>query len=257
MYISIDAGGTNTRVAATAELANPVFLAEPWRRKNTHNFENDMGFIIDTALNLADGEQIEAAGIGTPGYTNQDKTQISFAANLAGWANKPLVKSLSDGLNCPVFYDGDIVAAGLGEAYYGQREGDFDYLIWGTGICGSTVRYNDSKPDASIVDWFTYFEDWEADCGGGALGRVFGKPPEELVMSDWKIIADKFQGHLSEYLAIFKPAALVFGGSLAIRHAEMLKNAGQNLGTHVEVTKFGDDFGLMGGFGLIKQALTP
>ena len=81
MFISIDAGGTNTRVAGTAELANPVFAGEPLRRKNTHDFDNDLAFMVGAALEIADGEPIEAVGIGTPGSPNEDKTEIKSAKN--------------------------------------------------------------------------------------------------------------------------------------------------------------------------------
>lgn len=57
------------------------------------------------------------------------------------------------------------------------------------------------------------------------------------------------------YLETHRPKAIVFGGGLAVRHAQMIEEAGQSLGTQVDVTKFGDDSGLMGGFGLIRDGL--
>ena len=116
--------------------------------------------MIEAALEIADGEQIEAVGIGTPGFPNDDKTEIKSAKNLSSWAGKPLVASISEGLGgCPVFYDNDVTAAGLGEAY-GHTEGDF-YVIWGTGIGGGGIRHEDGKPTVEVLNWRTYFGDWE------------------------------------------------------------------------------------------------
>lgn len=256
MFISIDAGGTNTRVAGTTELVSPVFAGEPLRRKNSHDFYNDLAFMIEAALEIADGEPVEAVGIGTPGSPNEDKTEIKSAKNLSSWAGKPLVTSLSAGLGgCPVFYDNDVTAAGLGEAYYGHAEGDFDYIIWGTGIGGGGIRHKDNKPRVEVLNWRTYFGDWEMYNGGAELAKKFGKAPEEFSVADWEIVAKDFKRHLVSYLEAHRPKAIVFGGGLAVRHTEMIEEAGLNLGTPIEVTKFGDDSGLMGGFGLIKSRL--
>jgi hypothetical protein len=68
-------------------------------------------------------------------------------------------------------------------------------------------------------------------------------------------VAGDFKRHLVSYLETHRPQAIVFGGGLAVRHSEMIEEAGRNLGTQIEVTKFGDDSGLMGGFGLIRNGL--
>ena len=255
MYISIDAGGTNTRVAGATELGNPTFAGEPLRRKNTHDFENDLHFMVSAALQIADGEPIEAVGIGTPGSPNEDKTEIKSAKNLSSWVNKPLVTSLSEGLSCPVFYDNDVTAVGLGEAYYGQTKGNFDYIIWGTGIGGGTIRYEDTQPNVSVLNWRKHFGEWESDNGGAELAKTFGKPPEDFTIQEWEVVAETFKKHLQRYLETYRPQAIVFGGGLAVKHTQMLTVAGTALGTKIAVTEFGDDSGLMGGFGLIKRNL--
>lgn len=256
MFISIDAGGTNTRVAGVTELANLIFVGEPLRRKNSHDFENDLAFMIKAALEIANGEQVEAVGIGAPGSPNKDKTEIKSAKNLSSWAGKPLVASLSEGLGgCPIFYDNDVVAAGFGEAYYGLSEGDFDYVIWGTGIGGGGIRLKEGEATVSVLDWRIYFSDWENDNGGAELAKRFGKVPEDFTIADWDVVAEDFERHLAHYLETQRPKAMIFGGGLAVRHAQMIQEAGRNLGVQVGVTKFGDASGLMGGFGLIRNGL--
>jgi hypothetical protein len=253
MYISIDAGGTNTRVAGILDLSNPDFVNEPLRRKNTHNFENDLQFMVDAALEIADGKPIKAVGIGTPGSPNEDKTGIKSAKNLGSWAGKPLVASLSEALGCPVFYERDVIAASLGEVYYNNTVNDFDYLIWGTGIGGAAVRHQNSQPEVTIINWPENFEAWEADCGGGALAKTQSKPSEKFTEDEWNTVIQKFQKHLSRFIEINKPPAIIFGGGLAQRHAHTLEGFDSSLGIEITITKFGADSGLFGGFGLIKQ----
>ncbi|MGE5309706.1 MAG: ROK family protein [Sphaerimonospora mesophila] len=257
MFISIDVGGTNTRVAGATDLANPVFNRVV-RRRNIHDFEKDMAFMVGAALAIADGEEIEAVGIGAPGLPNADKTAIEWAENLKSWNGRPLAVSLREGLGAPVFYDSDEPVAALGEVYYGPTrftpEG-FDYLIWGTGIGGARVKHG-NPPLATQLDWRTYFVDWENDNGGAKLTEKFRKAPEDFTDADWAVVAKSFERHLGDYIEMHRPRAIVFGGGLAVKHTVMIENLGRDFGTQINVTKFGGDSGLMGGFGLIRNRLS-
>lgn len=255
MYISIDAGGTNTRVAGAADLEHPIFVGKPLRYKNTHNFQTDLQSMIDAARTIAGAQLIKAVGIGVPGFLNEQKTRITHAANLPGWNNKPLVKLLSQNLHCPVFCRTDVAAALLGEAFYGGRSSDFHYIIWGTGIGGGTVRFNARGPEAVVVNWRLHFEAWEANCGGRAIAKKFGKPTEELNHNEWLQVLEAFRRYLISYIRAHKPPAIIFGGGLAQRHEDALRQLGQELGVLITVTRFGQDGGLIGGFGIIKAGL--
>lgn len=256
MFVSIDVGGTNTRLVSANSLLEPVFLNEPVRQRNTNNFEQDIAFIIRAARTIACGHEIDAIGIGTAGTPNSEKTGIETARNLTGWVGKPLVAALTQGLSChSVYYDTDVTAAGLGEAYYGSTEGDFDYITWGTGIGGAAIRYEDDLPTASVFNWQTRFKNWIADVGGSELSERFGKPPESFTATEWNSVVRDFKRHLEEYVSTFIPPAIVFGGGLAVRHQTAIEDAGSILDTPIKVTSFGNDSGLMGGFGLIRHHL--
>lgn len=256
MYISIDVGGTNTRVAGIAELDSPVFVTDPIRRPNSHNYADDLRFMINAALQIADGRPIAAVGIGTPGTPNADYTEIAAdAPNFSSWLNRPLVAPLSQELSCPVYYDNDAIAAALGEAYYGPTKEDFDYVIWGTGIGGADVRHADTggRITVSKKPWAATFEAWEADCGGGMLKR-HGKDPRTMNDTEWETVAEHFGRHLGLYVERHHPQAIVFGGGLAVRRTQLLLGLADVAGVPLAVTNFGSDSGLMGGFGLIQHA---
>lgn len=256
MFITIDVGGTNIRVAGALDLENPTFVGEPIRRKNTHNFDDDIQFIIDAARKIAGDQPITAAAICVPGFLNKENTKITFAANLPDLIDKPLVQSLSEKLGCPVFCRTDVAVGILGEAYYGPTRRDFTYVIWGTGLGGGTVHYKNSQPEITPIDWYENFEAWEADCGGRALAGAFGKPSEELTEPEWQGVVKKFHQHLARFIETNKPSTIIFGGGLAYRHETALREAGQKHGIEIKVATFGQDSGLIGGFGLIKSLQT-
>ncbi len=258
MYISIDLGGTNTRIVGSASIEEPAFISQPVRYKNTQIYENDLRAMIDAVKQVSNGQKLDAIGLSTPGTPNEEKTQITSAKNIPQWNNKPLVVPISESFACPVFYDNDAVAAGLGEAYYGnQVAGDFHCIVWGTGIGGASISRleNSDTLDARKLLWKAHFADWEAACSGASLTKRFNAPPESFDEARWRVINDDFHQHLLRYIDTFQPQAIVFVGGLAVKNAELLQGIGTIHGTTIKVTQFGNDSGLMGGFGLIRQGL--
>lgn len=165
------------------------------------------------------------------------------------------MRLLSEHLHCPVYYDNDVVAACLGETYFGDGATDFDYVIWGTGIGGGTVRYLDRVPVVSTLGWKANFEAWEADNGGADLSKKYGKETAEFTHQEWEIVAESFEVHVKQYVETHRPPRIIFGGGLAVRHADVVNRAGNQIGVSTSVTKFGDDSDLMGGFGLLKHGV--
>lgn len=254
MFISVDLGGTNTRVAGALDLLEPSFVGEPQRRRNTHTYNEDLQFIIDCALQIAGGAPIEAIGFGAAGGVSDDKAQIAGSNNLTQWIGRPLVAEISAKLNCPVFLDNDGVAAGLGEAYYGATRGNFHYVIWGTGISVvSITRDDEDVPMARRINWQEYCKDWEAACAGGSIERLYGKQPEELDDSEWRQVTEEFNVYLMRYINIQKPAAIVFGGGLAMLHGPAITAVQQDV--PLSVSGFDKDAGLVGGLALIRRGM--
>ncbi|HMS49924.1 MAG TPA: ROK family protein [Candidatus Saccharibacteria bacterium] len=255
MFISVDVGGTNTRLASSNGLETLAFDETIVRRVNTHDYVNDIGFIVDEALRLSQGEPIQAVGIGIPGTLNDEGTELLHAENLQSWMSRPIAADISGKLHCPVFMDNDAVAMGLGEVFFGETSGDFDYIIWGTGIGGSTIRHEHDGIKVEKRIWETSYKDWELENGGNALNSKFGKPTTEFTTEEWDTVAAMFETNLKKYCDTYTPKAVVFGGGLAIKHTDLLNKIGSELGLHLTVTKFGEDSGLFGGFGLIRRGL--
>ncbi len=259
MYIAVDLGGTNTRIARFTDTNSAEMVDGAIRRPNTHVYEDDLAFIIKTARSLGGGSPIEGLGIGVPGNVTDDKTGMTKSNNLPEWANRSFAPHLATALNCPIYLDNDGVAAGLGEGYFGSIRGDFHYVIWGTGI--SCVYVSRSKQgDVSALytrpSYRALFEAWEQECSGSAILRKFGKPGQELTADEWIGINTLFTDYLRAYVAAAKPQAIVFGGGLAIRHAETIMAHAAELDVAVGVTEFVKDGGLVGGLALIRRGMT-
>ncbi len=255
MYISVDMGGTNTRITGTTDVIHGQSFDKPIKRQNTGDYENDLQFIINTSKKIAKrgGATIKAVGIGTPGTPNPDRTKIASAINLPHWNQQPLVQPITNALNCPVYYDNDAVTAGLSEAYYGTwQPSDFHYLIWGTGIGGSEIKF-DATGEVNYVaklHWKNHFRDWTFECGGKALDEIYGRQTEK----PWDDIFAKFSGHLLNYVATYQPPSIVFGGGLAERFDNQIEILKRQAGVDINISKFGGDSGIKGGFGLIRFA---
>lgn len=258
MYISVDMGGTNTRVAGSTDLDRLEYVDEPARRRNTNSYENDLDFIVEAAKKIAGRQAVQAVGIGTPGTPGPDRLFIESAHNIPHWNGRPLVVPISEALDCHVFYDNDAVTAGLGEAYYGNyTRGDFHYLIWGTGVGGASIERGEDGNVlyASKLTWKRHFSNW--DVAGVQLSKDFGRPPETFTEYDWSKVIRKFGSQLLGYVEQFHPPAVVFGGGLAARHSEAVRHFSSVAKIPITVSKFDGDSGIIGSFGLIRYEQDP
>jgi predicted NBD/HSP70 family sugar kinase len=162
--IAVDLGGTNTRIALFDDTDSANMIGTPHKRRNTHVYEQDLAYIVKTAQTLADGSPIDGLGIGVPGGTNDDKSDMVGSNNLPEWTNQDFPATLAKALHCPVYIDNDGVAAGLGEGYYGDMQSDFHFVIWGTGIGCDLVEHT---PDGNIIathirpNYHAHFQAWE------------------------------------------------------------------------------------------------
>ncbi|HTE21756.1 MAG TPA: ROK family protein [Candidatus Limnocylindria bacterium] len=253
MYISVDLGGTNTRVAGALSLESAVFVGEPLRHRNMGTYQADLQFIIDTALEISGKEPIDALGMGLAGRLNDEKTEIAVAKHFPDWVGEPLAATLGAELDCPVYLDTDAIGEGLGEAYYGVAVGDFHYIDWGTGIGSADIRRSGDEVRATRVDWLVYCKDWEDSCGGKPLEQRYGKPPETFNETEWLEVIDEFQMYLGRYVEATQPGAVVFGGGLAVRHADSITTPTDAYDLPLAVTQFGKNTGLVGALGLIRR----
>lgn len=89
---------------------------------------------------LADGSDVLAAGVVTPGLVDPATGTVAYASNL-GWRDFDLRSALAGPLGLPVSVGHDVRAAGRAERHLGAARGaeDFVLLQLGTGIAAAVV----------------------------------------------------------------------------------------------------------------------
>jgi len=230
MFISIDIGGTNMRVALVdlVDEARIVKLeSHPVPQDYMIGIEKLCGHIAD----LSEGKKIDGIGACFPGIIDKDN-MVTTANNLPDWAMKPIRQFLKDRFGVPVKLLHDAQGAALGEAIFGAARctDRFVYFIWGTGIGAADIKKIDDRRyymfsfenGHHIMDWDGKLCNCgqrgcpEAWLGGDMLKDYFGSDMASVSDGDsrWDFVVQKAAQTALNTL-IFHPVDLfVFNGGV-------------------------------------------
>lgn len=145
VYLGIDLGGTNVRVAkvdeagAILELVSASSLAS---ESTDVILEN----IMTQIQKISDLTDVCGIGIGVPGPVNQEKGWMNLATNIPNLKEVPIRDYLMEKTGLPVYLDNDATCTGLAEALLGGGKGysHVVYITHSTGIGAGIVI--DGKP---------------------------------------------------------------------------------------------------------------
>jgi len=222
MFLLIDIGGTNTRLAVSrdgATFAKPTIVPTP------SDFDAAIAQIATLARELAGPANIKSAAVGVPGPLDQAKTMILNAPNLSGWHNKPLKHKLEQKLGVSVSVENDAGLAGLGEATLGAGVGYpiVAYLTISTGVGGA--RIVNKKIDLNAIGFepghqIIMLEQDQAssleNCVSGAsLKNRYGQPAEQIKdPAVWDQVTKLLALGLNNVTVHWSPHCIVLGGSV-------------------------------------------
>lgn len=249
MYVSIDIGGTNTRVASFESLESPNISNKlSWVEDN---MDKDISLLISSIHDLTN--DVKAIGIGITERTSDDIEVVEEVHKSHKELEEKLVRLLSDEFNCPIFLQNDAVVASLAVASFGEGKGldEFVYITWGTGIGGSHIIFKDNKLQFENLNWNKYFMKWESKCGGRFLKYKYSKSPDELTLEEWIKVLEDFVKEYGHFQSKFKNKKIILGGGIAQKKKSEL----QSLDENISITNLGDNVGLFGGAALIKNQL--
>jgi glucokinase len=136
--IGVDIGGT--KVAAGVVDEEGRILAR-LRRDTPSGDSAAVVEVIDALVDeLARSYEIEAIGLGAPGFVDAGRSTVLFTPNLP-WRNEHLRERVEKHCGCPVVVENDANAAAWAEAKFGAGRGEpFVVLLTiGTGIGGGLV----------------------------------------------------------------------------------------------------------------------
>lgn len=148
MRIGIDVGGTNLRVGVFSDLAlieETRFQASFSRLCKEYAPEQAWQKILEVTANaiqtvLQKHPEVEAIGIGFPGFIDPQTHTIAQSPNLPGLKNVNLAADLSRIVGKKVVVENDANAAAYGEyCMAGKPEGGLIYMGLGTGVGGGFI----------------------------------------------------------------------------------------------------------------------
>lgn len=256
-FVGIDIGGTYTKLARSSSLQAPA-LVDKFTFPTTPHFKTNYKSIVEYIDNSGPASGI---GICIPGNMNRDHTMAVSTKNIPGYINQPLPALLVNRYHCSCRMENDGIGAALAEAYYGTvKKEDFVFIIWGTGLGGTSVVFQDGKPHATKLDRTTYRQSWEDACGGHNLQKKYGKTADQFTDEDWDEIMNAFSKELLTFTQKFKTSRIIFGGGIAYKQSRRLEQVFKRLHQEhqdmpdMRLSQFGMDTGLYGALGLIKTS---
>lgn len=138
LTIGIDVGGTKIAAGVVNDDGELITMV----RKPTP--AADAQSILDTILavvaELRKVHDVEAIGVGAPGFIDTSRSSVMFAPNV-NWRNEPLAMKISSATGLPTILENDANAAAWGEYKFGAAKGRDSAVVVtvGTGIGGGII----------------------------------------------------------------------------------------------------------------------
>ena len=136
--IGVDVGGTKVAAGLVDEAGT---ILRRTRRPTPSSSPDDVEDVIAACVvELSEGVEVEAVGIGAAGFVTADRATVLLAPNLS-WRDEPLRDGVAERVGLPVVVENDANAAAWGEYRFGAGRGE-EHLVLvtvGTGIGGGIV----------------------------------------------------------------------------------------------------------------------
>ncbi|MFC1755847.1 ROK family protein [Patescibacteria group bacterium] len=277
MYISIDLGGTNTRIASSKDL---IEILDVIKVKTEQDVELERNIIDSSIKKLCDGEEIEGLCIGVPGLIDKEKKIFEKIPNIPAFDNisfEDFIGNISS-LDSTII-ENDASLAGLGEAVRGagKNYNVVAYLTLSTGVGGVRISgkkldpyQGHSEPGHMVIEEGGKVCEHchQAGClsaytSGKSFEKNYGTSSSECTDQDiWNEYANKLSLGLINIMADWGPEVIVLGGSISNKFEEYFKKPlleelkKQDFFEIPPIVKseLDDNSGIYGGFEALKQA---
>ncbi len=283
MYVSIDLGGTNTRIAASKDC---VSIDKKVRFPTFDNLQNEKATVTSAIAELTNdyAEKIEGICIGIPGFIDYEKNIIGKVINVPYLSN---ISAHDFFDNIPeialdytkVVFANDAAIAGLGEAVHGVAKTNkaLVYITLSTGVGGVRIlnKHLDTTQKFFEPGHMVIYPEgrksfhtgqsgsWDAYCSGVSFMQQYNVMPQDCVdQSIWNTYGKNLAFGIFNVISMWAPDVIVIGGSVSTKHElfektmfDTLTSLNNGLYTMPEI-KFstsGHENGLLGGFVFLKQ----
>ncbi|MBK2404823.1 ROK family protein [Erysipelothrix sp. strain 2 (EsS2-7-Brazil)] len=293
--ISVDIGGTNTRVALVDE-AGAILKRNMF---STDSNDPEANLMKIHEIVKAFDTPILGVGMSCPGPLDLKKGIVLTPPNLTGWHGFPLKEYAESLFDCPVFVENDANLAGLAEACLGAGQGCevVQFLTISTGVGGGLIinqnifqgAHGFAQEIANIILVPGGHQlkplmpgSLESMCSGTAiLARAQAEGLDVNHAGDVvtyakkgnreaQIILDESKEYLANALAgmigMIDPDIIVLGGGVALKIDGYVEEVSQRVkekvyevqkeNVRIEKAKLGDDNGIIGGALLVFNSLS-
>lgn len=138
LVIGVDIGGTKVAAAVVDESGAMLEKLRVDTPAKTPGSVNDA--IADLVWRLRERHEVDAIGMGAPGFVSADRSTVLFTPNLP-WRAEPLGAEMTQRLNLPTVVENDANCAAWAEYRFGAARGANDVVVLtiGTGIGGGII----------------------------------------------------------------------------------------------------------------------
>jgi len=237
MYIAIDIGGTNTRVALFSSL-DPKTKIGYKKIQTSQSYKDGLENIIESINNLVLNQNILAISIAIASTLDTENKSI-VSPNITEWKAEKVATALQNTYNSPVKILNDATAGTLAEAVLGigKNLDSFTFLIWGTGLGGSTIEktggtytiYEYEPGHLQLGDEGRLCGCGKTDCiecyvGGKAVEKYFGKKMSAMDTTEWDAILNFMAQGIQKILEKHPTQNLVLGGNVISKHPHFVQH---------------------------------
>lgn len=137
LTIGVDIGGTKVAAGVVDEDGDILETSKVPTPKTT---DGVLDAIADAVRQASAAHEVEAVGIGAPGYVDDKRATVLFTPNLT-WRHEPLKDLVEKRVGLPVVIENDANAAAWGEYRFGAGKGHDDVvcITLGTGLGGGII----------------------------------------------------------------------------------------------------------------------
>lgn len=275
MFLSVDIGGTNTRIASSRDLKK---IDQKKRYPTPDIYDEGLDRLVEAVEDITKGDMPKMITVAVPSPIDHIKGSMTRPPNLPKWKDHSIRQELEHMLHTKILLEHDAALAGLSESFEPGRKKYqvIAYITLSTGLGGVRIvnqkidiKGSDFEPGHQILEQNGRF--WpgcgqrgcfEALCSGKAFEITYGIKPE--FCEDYKIWeehAELTSQGLVNTITLWAPDLLVIGGSLIKAGKKftepLIKFTQKKLQIFecpkIEISKLGDDNVLMGGLILQKQ----
>ncbi len=275
MFISIDVGGTNTRVASSRNLRD-IDATETFPSQKILYEEKKL--IIRAITKLAGNNKIEATAFGVAGIVDKEKCFIRKSPNYEAINEVDIKGLLGDIGQTSIYCGNDSEIACLGEAVLGAGANFIGvaYLSLGTGVGGAYIENKQISTPSKFFEPGHQIVDLSSDIadGYGIKGSLETLISGEAFKKRYKILPHECNNEriwfeygrhvglgIHNLTMLWNPECIVIGGGMSKYFNKFLPGVQDFLANltfinlpEILKAEFEQGSGIVGGFVLISQA---